>query len=110
MLGDNENENTDEVVGLRVERRTCEHDVEYRGGKHGALDSGAGSTSSRQDLKRFCWQPRDRRLRMSAANGSTLENLRRLFCASSSRHVSLKSAVENPRGVKIGVRVHGDSS
>ena len=50
-------------------------------------------------------QPRDRRLRMSAANGSTLENLRRLFCSSSGRHVCLRSAVEDPRGVKIGAQV-----
>ena len=87
MLGDNENENTDEVVGLRVERRTCELDVGYRGSKHGTLDSGAGVPL----------QPRNPRLRMSAANGSTLENLR--------RHVSLRRAVEDPRGVKIGAEV-----
>ena len=83
ILGDNyiENGNTDEMVGLRVERRACELDVGYRGGKHGTLDSGVGVNVFPGGVAEAVpMQPRDRRLRMSAANGSTLENLRRLFC------------------------------
>ena len=73
-----ENANTGERIGLRLERGTYVFDVEYRGGEHGTktLDSGAGVNVFPEELPRAVpMQPRDPRLHMTAANGSTIENM-----------------------------------
>ena len=75
---DIENANTCERIGLRVERRTFVFDVEYRGGEHGTItmDSGAGVNVFPKELQKAVpMQPRDPRLHMTAANGSTIENM-----------------------------------
>ena len=78
--GDNyiENAATGERIGLRVERGTYVFDVEYTDGEVGVitLDSGAGVNVWPEDVqKNVPMLPRDPRLRMTAANGSEIQNL-----------------------------------
>ena len=73
-----ENHETGERIGLRVERGTYVFDVEYLDGEAGTitLDSGAGVNVWPEEVqKNVPMLPKDPRLRMTAANGSEIENL-----------------------------------
>ena len=73
-----ENTITGEKIGLRVEGGTYVFDVEFKNGEPGTitLDSGAGVNVWPSELQaHVSMQPRDPRLRMTAANGSSIENL-----------------------------------
>ena len=74
-----ENSTTGERIGLRVEKGTFVFDVEFKDGEAGTitLDSGAGVNVWPVDVQRgVSMLPRDPRLRMTAANGSEIQNLR----------------------------------
>ena len=74
-----ENTITGEKIGLRIEGGTYVFDVEFKNGEPGTitLDSGAGVNVWPSELQAHVpMQPRDPRLRMTAANGSSIENLR----------------------------------
>jgi hypothetical protein len=83
-MGPNPNENfienasTGEKIGLRVEGGTYVFDVKYQNGELGTitLDSGAGVNVWPKELQeQVPMQPKDPKLRMTAANGSSIENL-----------------------------------
>jgi hypothetical protein len=83
-MGPNPNDNfientiTGEKIGLRVEGGTYVFDVEFQNGEPGTitLDSGAGVNVWPSELQaQVPMQPKDPRLRMTAANGSSIENL-----------------------------------
>ena len=83
-MGPNPNENfienasTGEKIQLRVEGGTYVFDVEFEDGELGTitLDSGAGVNVWPSGLQaQVPMQPKDPRLRMTAANGSSIENL-----------------------------------
>jgi hypothetical protein len=69
---------TGEKIALRVEKGTYVFDVEFQNGEVGAitLDSGAGVNVWPEGLLREVpMMPKDPRLKMTAANGSNIENL-----------------------------------
>ena len=73
-----ENAITGERIKLRIDKGTYVFDVEYHNGEEGAitLDSGAGvSVWPDGWLKDVPMMPKGPRLRMTAANGSAIENL-----------------------------------
>ena len=73
-----ENTSTGENIELRIEGGTYVFDVEYEDGELGTitLDSGAGVNVWPQGLQAHVpMQPKDPKLRMTAANGSSIENL-----------------------------------
>jgi hypothetical protein len=73
-----QNTNTGEKIELRIEGGTYVFDVEYEDGELGTitLDSGAGVNVWPQGLQAHVpMQPKDPKLRMTAANGSSIENL-----------------------------------
>ena len=73
-----ENTSTGEKIELRIESGTYVFDVEYEDGELGTitLDSGAGVNVWPQGLQAHVpMQPKDPKLRMTAANGSSIENL-----------------------------------
>jgi hypothetical protein len=75
-----ENIASGERLALRVDRGTYVFDVEYADGVEGAitLDSGAGVNAWPRDLqKEVPMMPKQKGLRMSAANGTEIENLGR---------------------------------
>ena len=73
-----ENGKTGEKIGLRVERGTYVFDVEFKDGEAGTitLDSGAGVNVWPEHIQKdIPMLPKDPRLRMTAANGSDIQNL-----------------------------------
>ena len=73
-----DNANTGEQIELRIEGGTYVFDVEFDDGSRGTitLDSGAGVNVWPSELQEHVpMQPKDPRLRMTAANGSSIENL-----------------------------------
>ncbi len=73
-----ENAGTGEKIELRVEGGTYVFDVELEGGELGTitLDSGAGVNVWPKELQAHIpMQPKDPKLRMTVANGSSIENL-----------------------------------
>ena len=77
---DNYIENTQigEKIELRVDRGTYVFDVEFENGEVGAitLDSGAGVSVWPEGMQdQIPLMPKDPKLKMTAANGSVIENL-----------------------------------
>ena len=73
-----ENTKTGEKIELRVDRGTYVFDVEFENGEVGAitLDSGAGVSVWPEGMQdQIPLMPKDPKLKMTAANGSVIENL-----------------------------------
>ena len=73
-----QNVDTGDKIELRVEKGTYVFDVEFQNGEVGTitLDSGAGVNVWPETMqKQVPMMPKDPRLKMTAANGSDIENL-----------------------------------
>ena len=101
-----ENTNTGERIGLRVERGTFVFDVGCCGGEHGTItcDSGAGGNVFPEELQKAVpTQPRDPRLRMTAAaHGHQDHSVPRTGAGFHEAGVSTNSALRPREVCKVG--------